>query len=509
MPAGAEASVLVEEALDLYLARYPHRAACLGLDDRDDAFTDWSPAATAAYLERIRPLKARLDHLLHIRQAGEAATEAEQVRDMLARDLFLVHRLGWHRRSPLLAMEDLDPTPYARAADDTRIRARARSIPAIAGMIDATLRECVSAPALQQAAGLCRKMAAGWAASEDGKAAAEALETLARNLAGRSGEERDGVGRECLAELLIEGKAIRHASVETIERMAEAHLNEQTGRAREAAARIAPGAPLAEAVERTRRHPAPAELIGYLEGLLDRARAFSEESGLFTVPPNPGTRVAPSPAALSWTAASMDCPGPFNDPEIPGIFFVTLPEASSEKEREAWLAQFDEPLLAVMAVHEAWPGHYLQSLHWRRAPSRAARIVKDPCFLEGWAHYCEQLALEQGFGGDDPAFALAAARAAMLRCCRLLGFIRFHRDHAEIAQLTRFFVDQAFLPEKAAEGEALRVTFDLDCGNYTLGKLLLLDIRDRSGLGLRAFHDRVLALGVPSLSGLQKALCGR
>jgi uncharacterized protein (DUF885 family) len=226
-----------------------------------------------------------------------------------------------------------------------------------------------------------------------------------------------------------------------------------------------------------------------------------------------GCTVAHSPPSMSWVPASVDCPGPYNGAAVGAVYFVTAPDAAwTADDREQWLQQFDRSMLHLMALHETWPGHYLQSLRWRETDSRARRVVKAPCFLEGWAHYCEEMCIDEGYGADDPRIELSQAIACILRCCRLLGFIRLHRDGDTIEEVARDFETFAYLSARAATAEAARVTFDLDCGDYTLGKILIKHLRDECRehwgptFNLRTFHDRLLSLGVPPISVLQRHL---
>ena len=169
-----------------------------------------------------------------------------------------------------------------------------------------------------------------------------------------------------------------------------------------------------------------------------------------------------------------------------------------------------------ISIHEVYPGHFLHYQHLRRLTSslRKSVLFASTAMVEGWAHYAEQMMVEAGFRRQDPAVRLGQLAEALIRLCRAVVGIRLHCEDLSVEQGVRFFRDHAFLEEAAARREAERGTFDPAYVLYSLGKLMVLklreDVRTRgdAAFSLRAFHDRLLANGTVPLWLHRKLLLG-
>ncbi|MEW6283546.1 MAG: DUF885 family protein, partial [Candidatus Eremiobacterota bacterium] len=167
-------------------------------------------------------------------------------------------------------------------------------------------------------------------------------------------------------------------------------------------------------------------------------------------------------------------------------------------------AQFEPGILHLISLHEAFPGHFVHFLHLRRAPGRAARLLRSYATLEGWAHYCEEMMLEAGYTlptEAEPAhLEFSQALAALERCCRYLAALGMHCDGLTLEQASELFRRRAFMDPVRARSSAARATFDPEYGCYTLGKLMIRKLRRDSGMEMRSFHNALLGLGAPPLA---------
>jgi uncharacterized protein (DUF885 family) len=158
-------------------------------------------------------------------------------------------------------------------------------------------------------------------------------------------------------------------------------------------------------------------------------------------------------------------------------------------------------------MHEVCPGHFLHYQHLRRIAStlRKSTLFSSIAMIEGWAHYAEQMMIEAGFRREDPHVKLGQLAEALIRLCRLVVGLRLHAEDLSVEQGVRFFRDEAFLEEPSARREAERGTFDPSYVLYSLGKLMVLKLRDDYKVALgdrysgRAFHDTLLANGTVPL----------
>jgi len=264
-------------------------------------------------------------------------------------------------------------------------------------------------------------------------------------------------------------------------------------------------------------HPTAADLIPAAREYVEECRRFVDDHRLVSIPGPVACRVEESPVwARATTTASMNGPGPFDAQTTEGIYYVTpVDPAWTAEQQSEWLRTMNRSMLRNTAVHEVYPGHYLQALHFRaNAGSLTRKIYASPSFVEGWAHYAEQLAIEAGLGAGSVAAEVTQLLDALLRDCRLLASIRMHTAGWTVAQATALFEKDGLLDRLPAEREAVRGTFDPEYFCYTLGKLAILDVRRRLLAGKfggdqRAFHDALLRFGCPPvglLEGLLEAM---
>jgi uncharacterized protein (DUF885 family) len=260
--------------------------------------------------------------------------------------------------------------------------------------------------------------------------------------------------------------------------------------------------------------PKAEDVLATARAFVDETRAFVAAKDLATIPEPASCRVEETPPyARAWTTASMNPPGPFDAASAEGIYYVTLVDPTwSPRQQEEWLRTLNRPLMRNVTVHEVYPGHYLQFLHFRAQPASLARKVYiSPSFAEGWAHYAEQLAIEAGIAAGRREAEIAQLHDALLRNCRLLASIGMHTAHWPVDQATELFRTEAHFEQLPAEREAVRGTFDPEYFCYTLGKLTILSARRRFLASkfhgsLRAFHDALLGSGSPPVGLIDRVL---
>jgi len=237
---------------------------------------------------------------------------------------------------------------------------------------------------------------------------------------------------------------------------------------------------------------------------VDALASFVERQRLVAVPASEPVIVAPSPDFYRWAFASMWTPGPFETKPIRAYYYVTDADRSWPADRqEEHLRDFNYPTLWSISMHEVFPGHFLQYQHLRMVDSKVRKSLffAPASFMEGWAHYAEQMMIEAGFGKQDPAIRLGHLQEALIRLARFIVGIRLHAEDLSVEQGVRFFREEAFLEDTAARREAERGTFDPSYVVYSAGKLMLLKLRKdykaRKGadFSLREFHDALLAQG--------------
>lgn len=268
--------------------------------------------------------------------------------------------------------------------------------------------------------------------------------------------------------------------------------------------------------EMAKDHPNAEELIPFTQQMLEELRQFCVDRDVVTIPSEVRCQVEETPEFMrELTFASMDTPGPFEEVATEAYYNVTLPSPDwSAEDVEGHLRAFNRYNLTCISIHEAYPGHYVQFLWLKRAPTRLRKMLGSYSNAEGWAHYCEELFMELGFRAEDPRYRLAQLHEALLRACRYVAGFGMHTQGMSLEEAKQLFIEQGHMEPINAEREAKRGTVDPMYCNYTLGKLLLLKLREDlkrqqgASFSLRRFHDEYLQAGFPPIPLLREQMLG-
>lgn len=249
------------------------------------------------------------------------------------------------------------------------------------------------------------------------------------------------------------------------------------------------------------QHPTADDLIAAVGRSVEAARRFVIDKDLVTIPSDVRPRVAPTPPYARGTGfASMDTPGPYETRATEAFYYVEPVEPDWDAgHKEEHLRLFNAPVVGLINIHEAFPGHYVQFLYSPRFPTKTRKLLGVGSNAEGWAHYAEQMMVDQGFGGGDPKIRLAQLSEALVRDCRYVVGVKLHTRGMTVEDGAKLFVDQCFQQPAVAYVEARRGTFNPTYLYYTLGKLeiqaLAAEYMKKKGATLKQFHDAFVAQG--------------
>jgi uncharacterized protein (DUF885 family) len=344
------------------------------------------------------------------------------------------------------------------------------------------------------------------ASTEASAALGAYAETLEKDLAPRSkGSFR--LGRERFEEKLRldEGLSI---DVDTLLSIAIRELHATQEEFRTVASRLNGGEPRAAWERAKADHPPAGQLVSVAQQQLGELVQFIDDHRIVSIPPGAPVDVAATPKFYRWTFASMWTPGPFESRPIRATYYITDVDPSWPPERQAeHLRDFNYGNLWSISIHEVFPGHYLHYQHLRQidAKLRKSILFSSTALVEGWAHYCEQMMLDEGFRKNEPGVRLGQIAEALIRLSRFIVGIRLHCEDMSVEQGVRFFREEAFLEDASARREAERGTFDPSYILYSAGKLMILKLREdyKRKMGpaysLRKFHDQLLGNGTVPL----------
>jgi len=280
-------------------------------------------------------------------------------------------------------------------------------------------------------------------------------------------------------------------------------------------------------------HPAPDQLLHAFHDTFDSLVAFIREKQIITLPSDVQPTLEETPPFMrATTFASMDPPGPFETHSKKAYFNVTLPEKGWTAEHVAeHMASFNVGTIVSTSVHEAYPGHYVQFLWTPRFGSKVRKLLGANTNIEGWAHYCEQMMMDEGYAAA-PANAtpeqvrqarlikLGQIQDALLRDARFVNSIKLHTGQGEASgawsmeQAEDFFVKEGYQSRSVGEVETKRGTGDPTYLYYTLGKLEIMKLREdyKKKMGaaytLEGFHDNFMRQGFAPVKVIRKAMLG-
>ena len=282
--------------------------------------------------------------------------------------------------------------------------------------------------------------------------------------------------------------------------------------------------PQEELAELAGMHPAPADLLKAFHDRFDSEIAFIRSHHIITIPSDvqPTLEETP-PFERATTQASMDSPGPFETGTTKAYFNVTLPDPKWDAAKtNEYMAAFNTGTIVSTSVHEAYPGHYVQFLWQNQFPSKIRKLIEPATNVEGWAHYCEQMMLDEGYGKavakderEEKLIRLGQLQDALMRDARFVVAIRMHTGVGgamSIEQAEEFFVKEGYQARPIAEVETKRGTSDALYLYYTLGKLEIMklreDVKKKQGaaFSLQQFHDELMRQGMAPIKVIRKAM---
>ncbi|MGA8036178.1 MAG: DUF885 domain-containing protein [Candidatus Acidiferrales bacterium] len=283
--------------------------------------------------------------------------------------------------------------------------------------------------------------------------------------------------------------------------------------------------PMELLAELEKDHPAPDQLLQAFRDRFNGLVAFIQQKKIITIPSDvrPILEETP-PFARAITEASMDTPGPYEKVATEAYFNVTLPGPhDSPEDVEGRMEAFNRGTIVSTAIHEAYPGHYVQFLWMAQAPTKVRKLLGSATNAEGWAHYCEQMMLDQGYNQpgvgarderDSKMLRLGQLQDALLRNARFIVGIKMHTGKMTFDEGVQFFETDGYQSHKSALVETMRGTSDPTYLYYTLGKLQILklreDVRKKQGaaFSLEQFHNDFMKQGFPPIKIVRRAMLG-
>ncbi|HMG06720.1 MAG TPA: DUF885 domain-containing protein [Chthoniobacterales bacterium] len=543
MKPDVELENVAEEFIRGYLAARPLHATELGFHEYDGRISEYTRLAIDAELARLKRFDERLKKFDLTKLSARSSIDLRLLQAAIKKELFLAQDMSIYEHNPMTYARALEVGVYVKRKY-APIEDRVRSIimvenqaPNIMIAARTNLADVLPKPyvelAIQTARGatefLKKDLVEALNELKDESLRATFMQSNRRAAAALSdyaawlekeklpkATPQFAIGEEKYHALLAGVELVDLPPAKILE-LGLAELKREQEVFAEAAKQIDAGKSPQEVFQQIQsEHPTAENLIPEITKKLDSIRKFVVDHKLVTIPSDVRAQVKETPPYRRATSfASMDTPGPFEKRANEAYFYVTPPESDwPEAQKNEWLTSFNSYLADLISIHEAYPGHYVQHLHLNASKTtRAEKIFGTTSFIEGWAHYCEMMVIDEGFGATktNPSeedlkraakYRMAQAQAAMIRLCRLSVSVKMHTEGMSVEDATKFFQENCYFEEKPAHAEAMRGTFDVGYLNYTLGKLQILKLRkdweaqEGENSSLKKFHDELLNHGM-------------
>lgn len=528
---------IADEYLEGHLNARPEMGTYLGLHQYDGKASDYSKAALDAELQRLKEYETKLSSIDPDSLGESARYDYKILLSAIQQELFSFEVMRGYWINPMTYAGALDLNIYIQR-DFASLEDRVRSVIAIENTVPAifkaareNLADSLAKPYVETAIliadGTADFLETDFVAAiremkndtlirrftAANSRAVEELRSYSKWLAKekmRKAHNRYAIGKENFSKMLLYNEMLT-ADPSDILAQGLANLRKEQAMFEEVAKKIDPTKPAHDVFEDLKKdHPSADNLIPEAKKNLEAIRQFLVDKKIISIPSEVRVEIEETPQyARSTSTASMDTPGPFETKATQAYYYITPVEKTwPKKQQEEWLTQFNYYVTDVISIHEAYPGHYVQFLHVNASPAtKIQKVFGSYAFVEGWAHYTEQMMIEEGFGADDEIKAakyhLAQLDESLLRYCRLVVAIKTHCEGMKLDEATKFFQDNCYYEYKPAYQEALRGTFDPGYLSYTLGKLQILDLREDykaqegENFSLQKFHDELLRHGMP------------
>jgi len=353
--------------------------------------------------------------------------------------------------------------------------------------------------------------------------AATAMTNLKNSLIAlrKTATDKFPLGKDLFAEMVKDTERV-DMPVEQIEAAGRADLERNSQALKGECAVYLPKGSVAACIAKVSANKPKGGPVEAARAQLVELKKFVQDHNVASIPSNDEALVANAPAYNRSNAAFIRVPGPY-DKGVASTYNIAPPDPKwSKAEQEAYIPS--EATLLFTSVHEVWPGHFLQFLHSNANPSKLEALWVGYAFAEGWAHYCEEMMVEEGLGKGDPEKHIGQLKDALLRDVRLLSAIGLHTAGMTVAQSEKMFKEQGFQDPGNARQQAARGTYDPAYLNYTLGKLMIRKLRADWMAKTQAggtpaagaddpshwhdFHDTFLSYGGPPIPLLRQEMVG-
>lgn len=536
-PATAEWDAAVDGFLQGYFEHFPVSAANAGKHEFDGKLTDFSPEGLQRNIQWLHQQRDAINAFGDERLAAPQRYQRDYVRAVIDGQLFWYEDSGFATKNPAFYMGDLSPSMYLTrpyAPLPQRMAAFVsyqEALPKAAEQIRGNLKGPLPASYIELGTmvfgGLAQffknsvpdafaevkdeALQARFKASN--AKAIEAMQGVADQLSAQKAQATQdfALGADKFSRMLKATEAV-DIPLDQLKAAGEADLERNLAALKAACEQYAKGRPIMECIDKANADKPVGGAVEGARAQLTGLRQFVIDKDLVSIPGTEQALVEEAPPFNRNNFAYIEIPGPY-EKNLPSVYYIAPPDPKWPKaEQDAYVPGKAD--LLFTSAHEVWPGHFLQFLHANRSQWKFAQLFVGYAYAEGWAHYTEEMMFDAGLDGATPEIHIGQLTNALLRNVRYLSAIGLHTGGMTVAQSEQMFKDKAFQDPGNARQQAARGTYDPGYLNYTLGKLMILQLREDwtashgGRAGWKAFHDQFLSYGGPPIPLVRAQMMG-
>jgi uncharacterized protein (DUF885 family) len=252
-----------------------------------------------------------------------------------------------------------------------------------------------------------------------------------------------------------------------------------------------------------REHGKPEDLVQDARATVDRIKAFIREHDILRLPDPDHCQVIEMPEFKRGNSLAYLESAPPLDPKANSFYAISPPPTDWDAQRvNSFLEEYNRHMLQILAIHEAYPGHYVQLEYSNRTPSLIRRVLGSGVFIEGWAVYTEQTMLDQGYGERDLALRLSQLKFYLRAVANAILDHQMHCTKMTDEQALKFLTEGAFQSEGEARLKIIRAKqSSVQLSTYFVGRMAHYRLRQRmerelgERFNLGRYHEAVLDHG--------------
>jgi len=528
--------IFVDNFISDYLKQNPTVAVYTGLHEYDGQFPDWSAEGIRKQIKWFYDERKKAERFPAKELNDKQKFEREYLYSIIDKKLFWLKDAESPFKNPMFYLDAINPSVYL-TREYAPLEERMKSFIKYANNLPAALKYMKSnlkLPLPKTFATLGRNSFAGYVEfftndlpkvfeSVKDDALQNELTSANRKAIDAAKEMRDwfeiilpesngsyALGNDLFKKMLWKTERV-DVSLDELKKIGETDLQRNIFALKKACEEYAPGKSFTECISIMNSHKPTGGAVETATKQLKMLKQFVIDNNIVSVPGNEEALVAEAPPYNRWNFAYIEDPGIY-EKNLPAVYYIAPPDPTWPKEVQEKYIPGNARLLFT-SVHEVWPGHFLHALHIRKSENRLAGIFWDYAYGEGWAHYTEEMMYNEGLGNHEPEQKIGQLIAAFLRDIRFLSTIGLHTEGMTVEESKQMFMEKAFSDPGNAMQQAARGTYDPAYLNYTMGKLMIMKLRDdwmkaNPSKSLKDFHDKFLSYGSAPIPLVREDMMG-